>query len=397
LLTIVVGAAVVVAAQYHARPVLAQQRISTVATGVDAGAGSQPATRPATRTVTIAATGDVLIHRAVVSTVNAHAAEGGLRWCLAAMEPLLRSADVTFVNLESPLTERFHPPANATPPVLGAPTSYGHALVASGFLVFSLANNHSYDQAGDGLAITLDALEAERAVAVGAGRSEQAARAFAVVDKQGVRVAFVAATDRLNNGSSPNTAGMRVFLANQPNQPALQSALQQARSQADVVVLSMHWSHDFVLAPTPEQRQLAQQWIAWGADVIAGTGPHILQSVQRVASPRGEAVVAYSLGNLLSNQGYRHRVGRAVTAVELRSALDNPMTRDVILLRLGVELSATHRVRFSTLQADAFWTENHVGADDIHLVRLRSVSPALMQERRAAISSALGRDVTIND
>ena len=121
--------------------------------------------------------------------------------------------------------------------MLGAPTSYGRALVETGFTVFSLANNHSYDQAGDGLAVTLDALAAERVVTVGAGRSEAAATAHVVINKNGVRVAFIAATDRLNNGSSPNRAGMRVFLCDSRNQAVLQSALAQARAASDVVIL----------------------------------------------------------------------------------------------------------------------------------------------------------------
>lgn len=353
----------------------------------------EPPPAPRARSVTIAGTGDVLVHRRVESVVRARQSDGGFRWMLAAMTERMPESDVAFVNLESPLSEAFHPPANADPPVLGAPTSYGRDLAAAGFDVVSLANNHSYDQAGDGLAITLDAVRDAGMAPTGAGRGEEEALRPAVVTRDGVRVAFIASTERINNGSAPNRAGMRVF---QYSPETLRSAITAARRAADLVVLSIHWSHDFVLAPTPAQRRLAQQWVDQGVDVILGTGPHLLQRVERLRSPRGEAVVAYSLGNAISNQGYRHRVGAVVTAATIRSAIDNPMTRDVVLLRVGAEVDRGH-VRLPRIEARAFWNENRPGENELRLVRLRDVPAPLREERARALRSALGPEVTIDE
>lgn len=353
---------------------------------------AQPSTlRPLARSVTIAAAGDVLVHRRVVAAARAHASEGGFRWVLAGLGALLPTDDIAFVNLESPLTEAFRSPANATPPVLGAPTTYGADLAATGFDVLSVANNHAFDQAGDGLAITLDAIRSAGMLAVGAGRSDAEARAPVVVQRGGVRVAFVATTERMNNGASPNRAGVRVFMFDAAQ---VQSSLAAARARADVVVLSVHWSHDLVRSPTAEQRRLARQLVQWGADVILGTGPHILQEVERLPSPRGEALCAYSLGNLVSNQGYRYRVGRPLDAAALRSAIDNPMTRDVALLRVGVEASAG-AVRVTSVEARAFWNENRSDGDELRLVPLRAVSQALREERLAVMRRTLGDAVNV--
>ncbi len=356
-------------------------------------ARAQTAPRPATRAVTIAGTGDVLVHRRVEAVARARASDGGFRWMLAAMTARLPDGDLGFVNLESPLTEAFHPPANADPPVLGAPTSYGRELAAAGFDVVSLANNHAYDQAGDGLAVTLDAVREAGMASAGAGRGDDEARRPAVLTRDGVRVAFVAVTERLNAGPAPNRAGMRVF---QYAPETVAAALADARRRADVVVLSIHWSHDFVLAPTATQRARAQQWVEQGADVILGTGPHLLQRVERLRSPRGEAVVAYSLGNSISNQGNRHRVGATMTPAVLRSALDNPMTRDIVLLRVRAELEAG-RVRLPRIEARAFWNENREGTNELRLLRLRDVAAPLREERLRALRSALGPDVLIDE
>jgi poly-gamma-glutamate synthesis protein (capsule biosynthesis protein) len=349
------------------------------------------APRVVVRAATISATGDVLVHRRVVAAAQTHASEGGFRWVMAALAPQLPASDIAFVNLESPLTEAFRSPANATPPVLGAPTSYGADLAATGFDVLSVANNHAFDQAGDGLAITLDAIRSAGMLSVGAGRSDADARAPVVVVRDGVRVAFVATTERMNNGSSPNRAGVKVFMY---DETAVRQSLAAARARADVVVLSIHWSHDFVRSPTNQQRRLARSLVQWGADVILGTGPHILQEVERLPSPRGEAVCAYSLGNVISNQGYRHRVGRPLDDAAMRSALDNPMTRDVVLLRVRAEV-ANNAVRLPTIEARAFWNENRPTNDELRLVPMSSVSQALRDERLASIRRTLGAAVTV--
>ncbi len=344
------------------------------------------------RTVSIAATGDVLVHRRVVAVARSRAAQGGFRAMISALSAGLGREDIGFLNLESPLTESVRPPANADPPVLGAPTEYGADLAATGFDVLSVANNHAFDQGGDGLAITLDAVAAAGMRAVGAGRTDAQAREAAVLDRAGVRVAFLAVTERMNAGPSPNRAGVRVFME---SPASVRSALEAARARADLVVLSVHWSHDFVSSPTPEQRERARTWVRWGADVILGTGPHVLHAVERLPSPRGEAVCAYSLGNMISNQGGRHRVGRALEPAMLRSALDHPGTRDVVLLRVRATVDAG-AIRFAPLEAIPFWNENRLAPDQLALVPLREVAPELRDERLRAIRRALGPAVTVN-
>ncbi|MDP3275274.1 MAG: CapA family protein [Deltaproteobacteria bacterium] len=341
------------------------------------------------RTVSLVATGDLLVHRRVVEVATHQRAQGGLRWMLQSMHDAITEEDIAYANLESPLTERVRPPANSTPPVLGAPEAYGEELAATGFDLLGLANNHAFDQGGDGLASTLATLSALHVATAGAGVSEQEAQRATVVTRGPVRVAFVSATDRMNNGPAPNRAGVRVFMA---NTRALESALERARLNAEVVVLAMHWSRDFAAQPTAAQRALARQLVRWGADVILGTGPHILQSVERLSSARGDAVCAYSLGNLLSNQGYRYRAGQTLTPAMLRSALDHPGTRDVVLLRVGLTL-ARGRIAIAPLTAHAFWNSND--GDDLRLVSLTNVAPALRQERAAAMARALGPSVML--
>ena len=79
--------------------------------------------------------------------------------------------------------------------------------------------------------------------------------------------------------------------------------IEQAREQADVVVVSAHWGVENTHEVTDGQRAFAQKLADWGADIVIGTHPHVVQPIETVTSSDGREVpVAYSLGNFVSAQ-----------------------------------------------------------------------------------------------
>mgnify|MGYP001285235601 CR=1 FL=1 len=167
--------------------------------------------------------------------------------------------------------------------------------------------------------------------------------------------AEIAFTERVNRGAA-GAEGPRVWDAQHADDLA-RAALARAREVADVVVVSIHWSHDYVERPLIPQRRRARLLVDAGADVIIGHGPHVLQEVERMESPRGDAVVAYSLGNLVSNQALRYFVGRRVPP-DLPPAVVRPTLRDGAWLRTHVVLE-DGRVRIDRLEAVPLWTGNN--------------------------------------
>jgi poly-gamma-glutamate synthesis protein (capsule biosynthesis protein) len=81
---------------------------------------------------------------------------------------------------------------------------------------------------------------------------------------------------------------------------AAAAAIVDAATQAEVVIVSIHWGGEYQAEPSARQQTLARTLAEAGATVIAGHGPHVLQRVEWV----GETLVAYSLGNFLFDQPY---------------------------------------------------------------------------------------------
>ena len=79
--------------------------------------------------------------------------------------------------------------------------------------------------------------------------------------------------------------------------------MKEAREQADAVIVSMHWGAEDSHEVNEDQQAAAQLLANLGADVIIGTGPHVLQPVRWVEGEDGhKTLVWYSIGNMLSSQ-----------------------------------------------------------------------------------------------
>ncbi|MEM9072481.1 MAG: CapA family protein [Myxococcota bacterium] len=347
------------------------------------------------REVTIAASGDILLHIKVVQAAEAR----GWGRVFGALRELLPADAIAFANLETPLVDDVRPVATGSPPILGAPSEAAAGLAASGVDVLGCANNHAFDQRATGLARTMAALEEAGLVGVGADPEPDAAFGHAVVERNGIRTAFLSYTERVNGG--PGGRPPAAHVASLREEGRLEAALAAAREDADLVVLAVHWSHDFVTRPRRGQRRRAHRWVELGADFIVGTGPHVLQEVERVTSPRGDAVVAYSLGNLVSNQGKLYRPGRRASP-RAHEALRIPETRDGVILLPRFALEGERIVLRALAGRPLFTGNNHWDRVrdretdfDIWIQALGSADEAHQEARLPAIQAALGPAVEL--
>jgi poly-gamma-glutamate capsule biosynthesis protein CapA/YwtB (metallophosphatase superfamily) len=83
------------------------------------------------------------------------------------------------------------------------------------------------------------------------------------------------------------------YLPAEPNR--IIGAITQARSETNVVIVLPHWGREHASGPSAEQRKLAASWIQAGAQLVVGTGPHVVQPMEHVLG----GSVAWSLGNLV--------------------------------------------------------------------------------------------------
>ncbi len=256
--------------------------------GNDVRAAGAPA--PAKRPVVLAFGGDVHFEGPAGAEL---ASDPGL--VMASIAPVLRSADLAVVNLETAVTTR--ETATAKQFTFRAPPSAFAALRAGGVDVASMANNHGMDFGESGLRDSLAAANRYGFPLIGIGlNAKQAYRPFRRTIN-GQRIAVIGATQVLDDELiSAWTAGPhKPGLASAKDVPRLLEEVRAARRRADTVVVFLHWGVELAQCPSMVQRTLAKQLVAAGADVVVGGHAHRVQG----AGHMGRALVDYGLGNFV--------------------------------------------------------------------------------------------------
>lgn len=327
--------------------------------------GSVP---PAPASVSLVAVGDILMHEDVKTAATQD--PGGFPALWADLVPLFQGADLAFGNLETPIAPTTGRPG--VPFQFNAPATLPAALRASGFTVLSTANNHAFDQGAKGLRETLQRLRAERLVALGSGEDRAQAEATQVLERQGIRVAFLGFTDLLN--LDLNQRATEPWVRPLDLEPALQ-AVREARGRAEVVVVSVHWGNEYQHLPTKRQRDIARALVGAGCDLLLGHHPHVLQPLEVMEAEGRKALVAYSLGNFISNQDRMYRADHFPVAEG-----DN---RDGAALKVRFE-RRPEGVALAEARAEPLWTENNWGSGaprrEIRVIRVAAAEAQTRSE-----------------
>jgi Bacterial capsule synthesis protein PGA_cap len=206
---------------------------------------------------------------------------------------VLESADLTAVNLETPVTSRSQP----QPKTYHFATTPGafNALRDAGVDVVTVANNHILDYGQTGLADTLAAAKAAHFPYVGAGFNAAAAWAPYVTTINGTKIAIVGVSQVAELASSWVAAAYRPGEANAINLGQTLAAVRAAKRLARIVIVFMHWGTEGMACPDQNQLSLAPKLAAAGASIIIGAHAHMLQG----SGWLGHTFVAYGMGNFL--------------------------------------------------------------------------------------------------
>ncbi len=271
------------------------------------GTVPESGTAPGTGSISLAAVGDVCFGIDVAPVL----ASRGYAYPWSAEKQALSQPDLTIGNLESCLTTRGDAnPAQTSFPQRGDPAA-ATAMHEAGVDLVVLANDHMMDYGEEGLADTLAALDRAGIAHCGAGFTAAQAKAPAIEDISGTKVAFLAFTDVVMSGygAEENKPGV----ATATDRSAVEDAVRNARAVSDYVVVYFHWGETNESAPRTSQTDLGHAAIEAGASLVLGSHPHALQGVE---SYRG-GLIAYSLGNFIFNPPREEGRQSAILQVDL--------------------------------------------------------------------------------
>ena len=283
--------------------------------------------------VTIAAIGDLLIHRELQR--QAYKAPNRYLVLWASIVDLLSQADVTYANLEGPtafgITRsgelvddpglKFDNNVYSGYARFNYHPSLAADLIKTGVDIVSTANNHSLDRDALGVDRTLDALDKAGLKHTGTRRKGTKDRWYTVTKTKRLQIAWVSCTLHTNFGKDEFD---QVFDCFDKGDGVRKLVKQLAKSpKIDAVIVTPHWGKEYANEPRERQLKYAQKWLDAGAVAILGSHPHVLERMEkRVAADGREGFVIYSLGNFASHQRTLNRRSTVVLYLGLRKRAD---------------------------------------------------------------------------
>jgi poly-gamma-glutamate capsule biosynthesis protein CapA/YwtB (metallophosphatase superfamily) len=269
--------------------------------------------------------------------------------------PILQKADLAVGNLE--LTLPGKPPYTGYP-LFKSPEALAFALRHAGFDVLTTANNHSNDAGPSGLISTLDILDKYGFYHTGTFRDSSEFQAFypLIIYKNNFKLAFLNYTYDTNGlRTKPPT------LVNIIDEHQIFNDLQTAKKlQPDFIIVIMHWGNEYQTAENQQQQDLASKMASWGADLIIGAHPHVVQPVREIADPTTNNFIwtAFSLGNFVSAQRKPETDGGMLLEVWLdkdaRSGDTKLADLQFIPTWVWIESSTTGKKNFRIIPTSAF-------------------------------------------
>ena len=259
------------------------------------------------------AVGDTMVYNAqLTAQYDVSSAKYNFNNNFEYVKKYVEKADYSMVNLETTLTGnkvyRY-----SSSPKFNSPDELADGLKYAGFDLISTANNHAYDKGYLSIKNTLATLKDKNFDVV--GTRENSDERFIVKKINGINVGVtsysygriigdnkylndVKISDEYKNSINifDSTSVDRAF--NNINYTL------KNMKDTDLQVVYLHWGDKYSLKENTFQKKLAQKLCDAGVDVIIGSHPHVVQPVTTIKSSdnKHETVVAYSLGNFLSNQ-----------------------------------------------------------------------------------------------
>jgi poly-gamma-glutamate capsule biosynthesis protein CapA/YwtB (metallophosphatase superfamily) len=219
---------------------------------------------------------------------------------LRGVAELFSSADIAFVNLEAPFSDRGRKVEAGM--VFKAEPEMVEALRIAGIDIVSTANNHARDCGRYGVEFTLDWLQKNGIETVGTATTAELAHAGIILERNQVGFGFLAYTYDQSNGNHSDRDDRVAMMDLQ----AMAEDVKKLRERCDVVIVSMHAGTEYLQKPNAQQRQYAHAAIDAGASLVVGHHPHVTQPVEAYA----KGVIFYSLGNLAFDQFQRKETQR---------------------------------------------------------------------------------------
>ena len=246
--------------------------------------------------ITILAVGDIMFHMPQVKgakTNDTYDFSNSFKY----VKKHIENSDLALANFETVVAGNHRGFSGF--PRFNSPTETVKALKDAGFDVISTANNHSIDQGVDGIISTIDSINDYGLESIGTYKDQQ--RAGLIKEINNIRLGLLSYTYGLN-GLESLLPSNKSYMVNLIDEELIKNDINELDDKVDLTIVFIHWGNEYQKHPSSYQVELGDKMIEWGADIILGSHPHVIQEARIINYEDEDKYIIYSIGNFLSNQ-----------------------------------------------------------------------------------------------
>ena len=248
----------------------------------------------------IMANGDLLYHDIIYISAKKSDGTYDFHDNFEYVKPWLKQADLVLGDFEGTVNKDHY---LAGYPLFNAPGEVMDAIKDAGYQVLDLAHNHILDSQIEGVVSTADAIEKAGMTPIGVYTHEPRDKAPIVIKEvKGIKVALLAYSYGFNGiEQSISQEDYNRYLSDL-DEDKMKAEIERAEKEADITIIMPQMGVEYQIEPTEEQKKLYHKMIDWGADIIFGGHPHVVEPAETVEKNGDKKLIIYSMGNFISNQ-----------------------------------------------------------------------------------------------
>jgi len=250
--------------------------------------------------------------------------DGDYRFPFLKTADYLNKADILFGNLEGPISDKGKKVGSiysfrAKPEAIDS-------LKFAGFDILSVANNHIFDYGKIAMEDTFSKLREAKIDFVGGGFTEIEAYSPIIKEIKETKIAFLAYTSLGTSywGARNDESGIAWL-----EKERMEKEIKEAKNQADLVIVSIHYGEEYFSKPTQFQISISQTAVDAGANLVIGHHPHVVQEIEKYKN----GYIAYSLGNFVFDQGFSEKTMRGLM---LKVLIEDSKIKEVVPIEIKI-------------------------------------------------------------
>ena len=313
------------------------------------------------KVASVVAVGDIIIHEdQLKAQLNETTGEYNFNNNFKYVKSHIISADIALANLETTLAGEKSKYTGY--PNFNSPSSIADAMVDSGFDILSIVNNHTIDRGSAGVFSTMSEIKKRGLKEIGA-RENIGEKPYLIQDVKGIKIGFISysyETPRKGERKTLNAIEIPNDVVNLLNTFSYQHIeedlnkikiqIDEMKSQgAEAIIFFIHWGNEYERVPNVHQKNIASALCDYGVDVILGSHPHVVQTMEFITSTKTgrKSLVVYSMGNFISNQQYERT--------------NNRYTEDGVIVNIQiVKSNLTNNITISDVSYIPTWVHRYI-------------------------------------